>query len=216
MASAHLFGAMNEKQAELLPTRRSLLERLKRWDDQESWHDFFDTYWGLLYATARKAGLDDAEAQDVVQDTIIQVATKMGGFRYDPAVDSFKGWLLYWTRKRIALAYRKRARNRVHSTADFEEPGLEVEQMADPAGVDLEAVWEQEWAHALWDAAVARVKAQVAPNQFQLFDMYVTKEQPAPEVARALGVTVAQVYLAKHRISTLLKKELNQLKARLE
>lgn len=200
---------------DFLPTRRSLLERLKRWDDQESWRDFFETYWGLLYGTARKAGLEDAEAQDVVQDTVIQVAEKMGGFRYDPTVDSFKGWLLYWTRKRIALAYRKRARNRVHSTADLDEASLDLEQMPDPAGINLEAVWEEEWAHALWEAAIARVKEQVAPKQFQMFHLYVTKGQPAPEVARILGVAVAQVYLAKHRISTALKKELNRLKARL-
>ena len=104
---------MNSSQAEYLPTRQSLLERLRRWDDQESWRDFFNLYWGLLYSAATKSGLSDSEAQDVVQDTIIQVAKKMGGFKYDPAVDSFKGWLLYLTRKRIALEYRKRARDRV-------------------------------------------------------------------------------------------------------
>jgi RNA polymerase sigma factor (sigma-70 family) len=207
---------MSEKEAEVLPTRRSLLDRLKRWDDQESWHDFFESYWGLLYGTARKAGLEDAEAQDVVQDTIILVAGKMGGFRYDPAVDSFKGWLLYWTRKRIALAYRKRDRNRIESAADLDEQSLNLEQLPDPAGVDLEAVWEEEWARTLWEAAVARAKEQVAPKQFQMFHLYVVKEQPVTEVARVLGVTVAQVYLAKHRISTLLKRELNQLKAKLE
>jgi RNA polymerase sigma-70 factor (ECF subfamily) len=63
---------MNQSQAEYLPTRQSLLERLRRWDDQESWRDFFNLYWGLLYATAIKSGLSDQEAQDVVQDTIIR------------------------------------------------------------------------------------------------------------------------------------------------
>jgi RNA polymerase sigma factor (sigma-70 family) len=207
---------MSERQTEFLPTRQSLLERLKRWDDQESWRDFFYTYSGLLYATARKAGLEDAEAQDVVQDTVILVAKKMGGFQYDPAADSFKGWLLYLTRKRIALAYRKRARRNCKSMAELDDPNADVGEIPDTTGVNLEAVWEEEWARALWEAAVARVKAQVAPKQFQMFHLYVVKEQPAPEVARTLGVTVAQVYLAKHRISTLLKKEVNLLKARLE
>src|SRR5437773_9325972 len=74
-----------------------------RCEDQESWRDFFNTYWKLIYATAIKAGLNDAEAQDVVQDTVIAVAKKIEDFKYDPALDSFKGWLLYLTRKRIAL-----------------------------------------------------------------------------------------------------------------
>src|ERR1041385_21142 len=94
------------------PTRTSLLKRLKNWDDQEGWRDFFNTYWQLIYGAAIKSGLNDAEAQDVVQETIIVVAKKMEEFKYDPAVDSFKGWLFYLTRKRIASRYRKRQRER--------------------------------------------------------------------------------------------------------
>ena len=58
---------------EFIPTRHSLLSRLKDWNDQESWRVFFDTYWKLIYHAAVKAGLSDAEAQDVVQDTVISV-----------------------------------------------------------------------------------------------------------------------------------------------
>ena len=199
-----------------LPTRQSLLERLKRWDDQESWRDFFNTYWGLLYATAIKAGLKDSEAQDVVQDTIILVARKMEGFKYDPAVDSFKGWLLYWTRKRIALEYRRRSRDRLGASAEPQDDHGKLEEIQDPAGVPLDQIWEEEWQRAMWDAALTRVKAAVALKQFQMFDLYVLKERPVTEVAQTMDVTVAQVYLAKHRVSALVKKELNQLKARLE
>ena len=74
----------------LIPTRRSLLMRLKEIDDHASWQEFFDTYWRLLYSVARKAGLADAEAQDIVQDTIVSVARGMPGFRYDPEVAAFK------------------------------------------------------------------------------------------------------------------------------
>jgi RNA polymerase sigma factor (sigma-70 family) len=207
---------MSNRQDEFLPTRQSLLERLKHWDDQESWRDFFNSYWGLLYATAVKSGLNDSEAQDVVQDTIISVAKKMEGFRYDPAVDSFKGWLLYLTRKRIALEYRRRERGRGQSMAAPEGANLDIEEIADPAGIDVKAIWEEEWTRTIWDAALARIKEQVALKQFQMFDLYMVKERPAVEVARALGVTVAQVYLAKHRVSGLLKKELARLKTDLE
>ena len=206
---------MHVRDNEFIPTRQTLLERLKRWDDQESWRDFFNTYWELLYATAIKAGLKDSEAQDVVQDTVILVARKMEGFKYDPAVDSFKGWLLYLTRKRIALEYRRRARHRGAPAAGAGADHVELEEIQDPAGMDLEAIWDEEWKRAMWESAVARVKGAVALKQFQMFDLYVLKERPAPEVARALGATVAQVYLAKHRVSALVKKELSQLQTRL-
>lgn len=207
---------MNQSQAEFLPTRESLLERLKRWDDQESWREFFNIYWRMLYATALKSGLNESEAQDVVQDTIILVAKKMNGFKYDSAVDSFKGWLLYLTRKRIALEYRKRARGRLQTSPEETDGCASIDEIPDPAGGNLEAVWETEWAQTIWAAALTKVKDQVALKHFQMFDLYVLKEQPAPEVARTLGVSVAQVYLAKHRVSALLKKELDQLKDKLE
>jgi RNA polymerase sigma-70 factor (ECF subfamily) len=207
---------MRKRQEEFLPTRQSLLQRLKRWDDQESWRDFFNQYWRLLYSAAIKAGLSDFEAQDVVQDTVILVSKKMEGFRYDPLVDSFKGWLLYLTRKRIALEYRRLAQDRGRTAAGVNEMNAEIEPLPDTAGPSVEKVCDEELHKFMWDAAIARVKGQVAPKQFQLFDLYVVKERPAKEVAQALGVAVAQVYLAKHRVSALVKHELLQLKAKLE
>ena len=204
---------MAEKRDEFLPTRESLLLRLKSWDDQEGWGDFFNTYWRLIYSAALKAGLNEAQAQDVVQDTIIVVAKKMKDFTYDRAIDSFKGWLLYLTRKRIALEYRRKERDRVAS--DRSEPTdwtLEANDLPDPAGFDLQSMWEQEWERNLWEAAITRVKKEVNAKQFQMFDLYTIKERSAQEVARQLNVPVAQVYLAKHRISSLLKNELTRLR----
>lgn len=198
---------------ELIPTRVSLLQRLKRWDDQESWHDFFRTYWKLIYAAATRSGLNDAEAQDVVQETVIAVAKKMENFRYDPAVDSFKGWLFYLTRKRIAMQFRRREREHGKKTesSDASQSTGEVEEIAD-ASVDCpEAVWEQEWERNLLEAALARVKGKVNAKQFQMFDLYVTKQWPVRQVAETMGVPVAQVYLAKHRIVALAKEEAKRL-----
>jgi RNA polymerase sigma factor (sigma-70 family) len=204
---------MAEKRNEFLPTRESLLRRLKSWEDQESWADFFNTYWRLIYSAALKAGLNEAQAQDVVQDTIIVVAKKMKDFTYDRAIDSFKGWLLYLTRKRIALEYRRKELARVTSgSSESTDWTLEANDLPDPAGFDLQSVWEQEWERNLWEAAITRVKKEVNAKQFQMFDLYTIKEKSAQEVARQLNVPVAQVYLAKHRISSLLKKELTRLR----
>src|SRR2546426_1004678 len=98
---------MNPDHDEFLATRQSLLGRLTNWDDQESWRDFFETYWKLIYKVALKAGLDETAAQDIVQETMLSVAKTIKGFRYDPAIGSFKGWLLQITRRRIADYLRK-------------------------------------------------------------------------------------------------------------
>ncbi len=39
---------VNSQTEEFIPTRYSLLSRLQNWDDQESWKDFFDTFWLLI------------------------------------------------------------------------------------------------------------------------------------------------------------------------
>src|SRR5712692_9813138 len=99
---------MSANSDDSIPTRKSLLIRLKDWDDQKSWQEFFDIYWKLIHAVAIQAGLNEAEAQDVVQETVISVAKKMGEFKTDPAFGSFKSWLLVITRRRIADQFRKR------------------------------------------------------------------------------------------------------------
>jgi RNA polymerase sigma-70 factor (ECF subfamily) len=62
------------------------------------------------------------------------------------------------------------------------------------------------------DAALTRVKAQVSPKQYQIFDYYVLREWEATKVQKHLGVSMAQVYLAKHRVGSVLKKELEKLR----
>jgi RNA polymerase sigma factor (sigma-70 family) len=198
-----------------LATRRSLLNRLKDWEDQQSWADFFETYWRLIYRFAVQTGLSDAEAQDVVQDTVVSVAKQMKDFKYDPALGSFKSWLLLITRRRIADFHRHRMRQtRQHGKegeVDLDNPA--VDQIADPAGPDLEALWDAEWHRQLLAAAIQRARRQVEPRQFQIFDCYVLKEWAPKEVTRTLGVTMGQVYLAKHRISAIIKKEVERLEA---
>ena len=90
-----------------------------------------------------------------------------------------------------------------------------LEEIPEQADAGLEALWEQEWERNLWDAAIAKVKQQVSAKQFQMFNLYVIKEWEAVDAAKTLGVPVAQVYLAKHRISALVKKELEQLRTKL-
>jgi len=200
-----------------IPTRRSLLSRLKNWDDEKSWQQFFDTYWKLIYGVARKAGLSDAEAQDVVQDVVINVSRKISDLKYDPALGSFKGWLLTTTRWRIHDQYRKRmpaAGRRPRGQDDDRRTGT-IERIPDPASLDLDAVWNEEWEKNIVDAALARTKKKVSPRQYQIFDCYVIKEWPAAKVAETLGVNVGQVYLAKHRVGPIVKRELARLRREL-
>lgn len=204
---------MTPNDAQQLHTRQSLLGRLKDWEDERSWRDFFETYWRLIYGTARKGGLSDAEAQEVVQETVIAVAKQMKEFKYDPAVGSFKGWLKLITRRRIADQYRKRKPHEVgFPSADAERSSARaMDQIPDGAGDPADAAWEADWQQSLLDRAVEIVRTQVSPRQYQIFDLYVLRQWPASQVAASLDISTAQVHLAKHRVQSQIKKEARRL-----
>jgi len=191
-----------------IPTRYTLLSRLEDWDDQDSWKDFIDIYWRLIYSVAIKSGLTEAEAQDVVQETIISVARDIQKFKRDRALGSFKGWLRNVIRWRIADQLRKRTRA---GRGDDSKTGADVAEIPDPAGNAAESVWEEEWQANLLKAAMETIKSRVKEEHYQIFDLYVIKQWPVRNVARALGVNVGLVYLVKYRISALLKKEIRRL-----
>lgn len=162
---------------------------------------------------ARKAGLSDAEAQDIVQETLISVARKIEGFRYDPAVCSFKSWMLQLTRWRIITQLKRRDKAGLAAGASGAGETFDrLSQMPDPAGFDLETIWDEEWEKSILAAALEKVKRRVAPEQFQVFDLYCLENWPVQKVTRTLGVSVGRVYLIKHRIGRLLKKEVASLR----
>jgi RNA polymerase sigma-70 factor (ECF subfamily) len=204
----------NSEVADLCPTRRSLLGRLKDWNDQESWREFFDTYWRLIYHVALKSGLTAAEAQEVVQETVLRVAKKMKrGFQYDPAQGSFKGWLLQLTGWQIANQFKKRSPPASPPPLPTEGTRTStVERVPDSkARLTLDRLWEAEWHDQVLAAAMERVRRRMRPLQFQAFHMSVAQHKPVSEIARFLGINAAQVYLAKHHAARLIQKEVRHL-----
>jgi RNA polymerase sigma factor (sigma-70 family) len=196
-----------------LATRASLLDRLKDWGDHASWQDFFDTYWKLIYRVGLKSGLTETEAQDAVQETVLAVVKNIKAFKYDPKVCSFKSWLMLITRQRIIWQWRKRTPQSRPSERRSDETAQTdtIERIPDEASFALNAVWDEEWQNNLMAAALKHVKSQVNARQYQMFDLYVVQNWPVTEVARILRVSAAQVYLAKHRVSRLLKNEVAKL-----
>jgi len=200
-------------ETKFLATRSSLLGRMKNEEDQQSWLEFYNTYWKLIYNVARKSGLKDADAQDVVQETVLTVLRKIKEFEYNRDKGSFKGWLKVITRSRIMDHWRKSSRQPEKNTnqgTERETSGLD-ESLPDPEGFELEKIWEQEWLSNIHSIALDRVKQQVSPQQFQIFDCYVLKEWSVEEIKKKLNFSSGQIYMAKHRVGKLFKQELQLL-----
>jgi len=196
-------------------TRKSLISRLNNWEDQRTWDEFYRTYWKLIYAVALKSGLRSDEAFDVVQETILSIAKQSKKNLYDPEQGSFKTWLMNMTRWRINDQFRKRKKDTAANNYEYEDDRntATIDRVGDPKGDILERMWDSEWKKNLMKAALERVKGQVSPKQFQIFHCYVIQEWDAKKVQDHLDVSIAQVYLAKHRVGSIFKKELKILEA---
>jgi len=216
-----MIATMTQPKDDSYATRSSLLRRVKDTQDQRSWQEFYDSYRGLIFRFAVKAGLSEDEAQEVVQETLVAAAKHLPEFHYDPKVCSFKTWLLNLSAWRVKDQLRKRQapsapqpHGACDSSAEDSSRTSTVERVPDPAGNELEAIWDQEWRTALLNQALAAVKPRVDAKQWQMFDLCALKEWSVSEVVKALGVSAGRVYLAKHRVSLLVKKELKRLEKR--
>lgn len=188
-----------------LPTRQSLLSKLRDWENHDSWRLFFDTYSKLIYDLARRAGLSEVAAQDVVQETVLTAAKEMPDFRYDSKKGSFKSWLRLLTRRRISDALRQQYRQGMHAEPEKQLP---EDTEADHA---FETQWDAEWQSHLAAAALHRVKQRANPLHFQVFDLLTVQGWGAGDVAKTLKVNLAQVYLIRSRLRRMVREELEKL-----
>jgi len=218
---------MQSSDGDTVHTRASIVEGLQS-GDADRWQEFYRLYAPVLRSFALKAGLTETETDEVVQETCIGVAKNIGEFHYDPKVCRFKSWLLNLASWRVKNQFVKRRRwdERVHksmgepllgaaglaalSQSDDQRTAT-IERLADPSGQTIDTIWDKEWRTNLLNAALEKIRFQFSATQFQIFDLNALKEWPAGEVARSLGVSLANVYLTKHRVSAALRKELERL-----
>jgi RNA polymerase sigma factor (sigma-70 family) len=197
-----------------LLTRPSLLFRLRDWDDHTSWVEFYHLYRRLVYGLARRSGLTSSEAEDVVQEVFRHVAERIHEFEARPNRGAFRRWLMNQTRWRISDKFRERIRVAI---PDPRSPNLwpAVEEIAAPTE-DQDQAWEAEWQRHVFDVAMDRMARRVPPKHFQAFDLSARQGWPANKVAKELGLHTAAVYIHNHRLTKLLRREVEKLRRTLE
>src|SRR5262245_30256916 len=182
-------------------TSASLLKRLHVPADQAAWDKFVRLYTPLLFYWARKAGLAEADSADLVQDVFCVLVRKMPEFRYDPK-KSFRAWL----RTVLRNTWINRRRQKVAEPhGDLE--GLEPQKVSD----ELLELEEAEYRQQLVARAIELMQSEFEPSTWQACWRFAVLGQPAGDVARELKISVNAVYLAKSRVMSRLRRELEGL-----
>jgi RNA polymerase sigma-70 factor (ECF subfamily) len=187
------------------PTPLSLLEKLRRpaaGDLQDAWRRFVHLYTPLLFARTRRLGVPEADMDDVVQDVFAVLARQMATFRYEPG-QRFRGWL--WT----ILLNKWRDRLRQRQAAPALGPDSALQAASSPDNVAEQT--EEDYRAYLVGRALELMKAEFAEADWRACWEFVVSGRPAADVARELGLSVNQVYLAKSRILRRLRAELDGL-----
>lgn len=190
-------------------TRASLLVRLRDPNDADAWTEFMRLYASVIYGFARKRGLQDADAADLMQEVLRSVSNAIGRLEYDPRKGTFRGWLFSITRNKI-FNFLEAARRHARGTGDSAAHKRLEEQPGREADADD---WDREYDRKVFNWAANRVKNEFHASTWQAFWMTAVDGQNAGEVGKQIGLSPGAVYVAKSRVLARLREEISEMGA---
>ncbi len=183
-------------------TRQSLLVRLKDPRDEQAWAEFVAIYTPLVDRLARAKGLQPADAADLAQEVFRAVAGAIDRYDPDPALGSLRGWLFRIARNlMINLLAARRARPQATGDSDVWEM---LERVPAPDAADT-TFFDAEYRRRIFLWAVDQVRSDFRPSTWKAFWLTAVEGQTPKTAAKAAGISVGAVYIAKSRVMARLK-----------
>lgn len=173
-------------------TSSLLLRQLGDFDDRSAWNLLANHFRDPIVNLARRRGLDPARAEDAAQETLLAFARAYRDGKYERTKGRLKDWLFGIAYRQISSALRRSAR----------DPGAPLGAGDEPAVDAATALWDAAWRRAVLARCLDQVRSEVQERTFHAFRLVALQEVPATEVATELGMTRAQVYDAKYRVSS--------------
>jgi RNA polymerase sigma-70 factor (ECF subfamily) len=179
-------------------TTTELLVDLRDSANASAWTLLNSRYRPIIVGYARRCGLQDADAQDIAQDTLAEFLRAYQAGNYDRDRGSrLRDWLKGFAANRVREFHRKRAKSREHQVSpdgSRTDLLLRVPDQGEPGA------WDQEWTAHLLSECVRAVQVKFDAKTLRAFELYGIQQRPADEVAGALGMTRNAVYIAKSRV----------------
>jgi RNA polymerase sigma-70 factor (ECF subfamily) len=188
-------------------TRASLLLQIRDGGNRAAWLEFMKIYGPVVYGFARKRGLQDADAADLMQEVMRAVSSAIGRLEYDPSQGSFRGWLFTITRNKV-YTFLSTRRNRAQAAGDSTTARI-LDEQVDPN--DGSEEWELEYQRRLAALAIDRVKHEFQESTWSAFRLTAVDGLAPADAARQVGISPGAVYVAKSRVLARIKAEVETI-----
>jgi len=189
-------------------TSLSLLERLRLRPDAEAWRQLVDLYTPLIHGWLRRHAVPAADADDLTQEVMTVVVRELPQFRHNQQRGAFRNWLRTITVHRLRVLWRSRqARPLATGDSDFLKM---LDELEDPHS-DLSRLWDQQHDQHVARRLMELVQPQFEPATWRAFRRVVLDGVKAAVVAAELGMSVNAVLLAKSRVLSRLRQEVQGL-----
>jgi RNA polymerase sigma-70 factor (ECF subfamily) len=188
-------------------TQPSLLMRLRDRSDKASWSRFVELYAPVVYGFLRKRGVQDADAADLMQEVMMDVARAVDGFDYDPVRGSFRNWLLTIVQNRLSNFLRRGEVFRGQGGSEATQLISNLPESANGNAGD----WETSYERQLFGVAARQIRDDFQEATWTAFWKTAVEGRKPKEVAKQLDLSIAAVYMAKRRVTRRLKEQITFL-----
>ena len=179
-------------------TRSSVLRAVADTENEAAWQRLFDLYAGFVFSIARAKGLNDADADDIVQVVFTDLARNLPTFQYDRAKGKFRAYLSGLVNWRVMDKLKVGKRDADLKASFWEE--------AKAASSDDNGFAEREWQAAALEEALRRIKPDVNPEHYAVFVASAIEGQDTETVMRLYGISSDNLYQIRKRLTAKLRE----------
>ena len=186
-------------------TRSSVLRAVADTENEAAWQRLFDLYAGFVFSIARAKGLNDADADDIVQVVFTDLARNLPTFQYDRAKGKFRAYLSGLVNWRVMDKLKVGKRDADLKASFWEE--------AKAASSDDNGFAEREWQAAALEEALRRIKPDVNPEHYAAFVASAIEGQDTEIVTKLYGISSDNLYQIRKRLTAKLRETVAEVLA---
>ncbi|SMP57391.1 RNA polymerase sigma-70 factor, ECF subfamily [Neorhodopirellula lusitana] len=191
-------------------TRASLILRLQDPADIAAWNEFAEIYAPVIYRSARRLGLQAADADDVVQEVLSAVARSVSGWLDREERGAFRAWLFRIARN-LSIDFLTRRKHRPWAAGGDEAARHLNEVEADS---DISSHIDAEVQREIFVRASQSVRACVSDTTWKAFHRTAVLGESIERVAAELSISAGSIYIARSRVMKRLQNEVTIIQKR--